>query len=84
MGATHESVGADLSFFAGSLLVPGIGPQGATMADVGRLFGDSSAVIVPTVSRQVLRAGPSSAGLRAAVDQLIGQLTQAQGPLSTG
>lgn len=65
VGATLGELDVDLSALGGSVLAPGLGAQGGTPADLVRLFGAGQAV-VPTVSRDVLGAGPDVAGLRAA------------------
>jgi len=72
VGGTHGTVGADLRLFAGPILVPGLGAQGATLEDIRRLFADTAATVLPTSSRDVLLAGPSPAGLRAKVADLVG------------
>lgn len=66
VGATVTDVGVDLAAVNGPLLAPGIGPQGATTADLRRVFGDGHAAVLPTVSRAVLAAGPSAGALREA------------------
>ncbi|WP_052850831.1 orotidine-5'-phosphate decarboxylase [Streptomyces avicenniae] len=48
----------------GPLLAPGIGAQGATAADLPRVFGDAVGNVLPSVSRGVLRHGPGVAALR--------------------
>jgi orotidine-5'-phosphate decarboxylase len=63
MGATIGDLGVDLSKLNGPILAPGIGTQGGTAEDVRRIFGDAPGVL-PSVSRDVLRAGPSVAALR--------------------
>ena len=73
VGATIGSATADLSRLHGPYLVPGIGAQGGTADDVRRIFGSGLAAVVPSVSREVLRAGPDPAGLRAAVNAQIDQ-----------
>lgn len=57
VGATHVDVGCDLTFFNGSILVPGIGAQGGTMQGVRRAFGVASAQVLPSVSRDVIGGG---------------------------
>jgi len=57
VGATHEDLGCDVSAFNGSILVPGIGAQGGTIADVGRVFGPAATLVLPTASREVIGAG---------------------------
>jgi len=71
IGGTHESLGVDLSAYSGSVLVPGIGAQGGKISELARLFGETQALILPSVSREVLLAGPSAAGLREAVDRVL-------------
>jgi orotidine-5'-phosphate decarboxylase len=66
VGATIGDSVADLSKLNGPYLVPGIGAQGGTAADVRRIFGEAGRAVLPSVSREVLRAGPGVADLRAA------------------
>jgi orotidine-5'-phosphate decarboxylase len=42
---------------AGPILAPGIGAQGGSAADLGRVFGSALRHVLPSVSREVLRAG---------------------------
>lgn len=65
VGATLADAGVDLAI-NGPLLAPGIGAQGATPADLPRVFGAAVRQVVPSVSRGVLRRGPDPADLRAA------------------
>jgi orotidine-5'-phosphate decarboxylase len=65
VGATVGDLGIDLAALGGPVLVPGLGAQGGTPADIRRLFGDRPGVIGST-SRGVLAAGPDPAALRAA------------------
>lgn len=62
VGATIGSTDEDLAF-NGPILAPGYGAQGGTAADVRRLFGKAAAVL-PSSSREVLRAGPDPAAMR--------------------
>ncbi|MGO1384509.1 MAG: orotidine-5'-phosphate decarboxylase [Arachnia sp.] len=57
VGATHKELGCDLTRFNGSILVPGIGAQGGTMEGVRSAFGAASALVLPTVSRDVIGRG---------------------------
>ena len=66
VGATIGSSVAELSGLNGPYLVPGIGAQGGTPADVRRIFGAGLGHVVPSVSREVLRAGPDVPALVAA------------------
>ena len=68
VGATiSPDVEINLSTLNGPFLVPGIGAQGGTADDVQRIFGARTNAVLPSVSREVLRAGPDAAALRAAV-----------------
>jgi orotidine-5'-phosphate decarboxylase len=66
VGATIGSPAAALHELNGPFLVPGIGAQGGTPEDVRRIFGSGTAAVVPSVSREVLRAGPDVGAMRAA------------------
>lgn len=70
IGATHDH-GLDLATLNGPVLVPGLGAQGATGADIARRFAGLSGVALPAASRSVLRAGPDPAALRAAVSAAL-------------
>lgn len=78
VGATLAEVDEDLDC-GGPLLVPGVGAQGASPADVARLFAEVTDRVLPAISRGVLAAGPDPAALRAAAlrhrDELAGALT---------
>ncbi len=63
VGATLDELTADLTGLNGPILAPGVGAQGGTPQDVRRLFGDAPGVL-PSVSRDVLRAGPDVDALR--------------------
>lgn len=52
------------------VLMPGIGAQGATMADAEAIAGDVAHLVFPSVSRSVLGAGPDVAELRERVAEL--------------
>ncbi|NEA41818.1 orotidine-5'-phosphate decarboxylase, partial [Streptomyces sp. SID11385] len=73
VGATLGRTEADLAI-NGPLLAPGIGAQGATPADLPALFGAQARNVVPSVSRGILRAGPSVAGLREAAERLTDEI----------
>jgi orotidine-5'-phosphate decarboxylase len=74
VGATLPELDVDLDGLRGPVLAPGLGAQGGTVADLRRLFGSGRAV-VPTVSRDVLAAGPDPTALRAAADRWTAALT---------
>jgi orotidine-5'-phosphate decarboxylase len=65
VGATLAELDIDLDGLGGPILAPGLGAQGGSASDLRRLFGAGRAV-VPTVSRDVLAAGPDPVALRAA------------------
>jgi len=73
VGATLRDMDVDLDGLGGPILAPGLGAQGGSVADLRRLFGTGRAV-VPTVSRDVLAAGPDLAALRAAADRWTAEL----------
>ena len=75
VGATLHDLDVDLDGLGGPILAPGLGAQGGSDADLRRLFGTDRAV-VPTVSRDVLAAGPDPAALRAAADRWTTQLAR--------
>ncbi|MBV1939705.1 orotidine-5'-phosphate decarboxylase [Streptomyces sp. BV286] len=86
MGSFGAVVGAtlgDLSSYDldinGPLLAPGIGAQGATPADLPRVFGAAVRQVVPNVSRGVLRHGPDIAALRASSDVFAEEIRAAVG-----
>ncbi|MFI6480403.1 orotidine-5'-phosphate decarboxylase [Nonomuraea sp. NPDC050663] len=54
LGATLPSIGYPLERLHGPVLVPGVGAQGASPADVARLFAPVRHAVVPSVSRAVL------------------------------
>lgn len=63
VGATIDPGEHDL-WINGPLLAPGVGAQGGTADDVRRIFGAAAAHVLPSTSRDVLRAGPDQAALR--------------------
>jgi orotidine-5'-phosphate decarboxylase len=67
VGATIEgdpaARGEDLAI-NGPLLVPGLGAQGGTVADLERIFGAVLPQVLASSSRGILRAGPDVAALR--------------------
>ncbi|MFF8969457.1 orotidine-5'-phosphate decarboxylase [Streptomyces sp. NPDC014995] len=86
LGSFGAVVGAtlgDLSSYDldinGPLLAPGIGAQGATPADLPRVFGAAVRNVVPNVSRGVLRHGPDVVALRDAADRFADEVRSAVG-----
>ena len=70
VGATigEPGEGEELAI-GGPLLVPGIGAQGGTAADVRRIFAGCLDLVLPSSSREVLRAGPGLDALRGAAER---------------
>jgi orotidine-5'-phosphate decarboxylase len=76
VGATGGAPPEDLAGLAGVVLVPGLGAQGATVADIARRFGDCPpGTVIPSVSRTLLSAGPLE--LRSAASRLRDDLAGA-------
>ncbi|MBM7461096.1 orotidine-5'-phosphate decarboxylase [Rhodococcus coprophilus] len=79
LGSVGVVVGAtlaqapDLRELNGPVLMPGVGAQGGTADDVRRLAAGNLKAVVPNVSREVLRAGPSVPALRDAVARTVEQ-----------
>jgi orotidine-5'-phosphate decarboxylase len=65
VGATIKDNSEDLAI-NGPLLVPGIGAQGGTIADVRRIFAGVLHQVLPSSSREVLGQGPDPVQLAAA------------------
>ena len=66
VGATIGELGVDLSKLNGTILAPGFGAQGATVAHLAAVFGDQLRHVLPSTSRDVLRYGPDPEALRSA------------------
>jgi orotidine-5'-phosphate decarboxylase len=70
VGATIDpGTALDFSNLGGSILAPGLGAQGGTADDLRKIFGPAYAQVIPSSSRDVLRAGPDIGAIRAAVDE---------------
>lgn len=69
VGATLSEV-PDLSALGGPVLVPGVGAQGGRIDALAGLGGAAPGTLLPAVSREVLRAGPDVAKMRAAAERL--------------
>ncbi len=68
VGATLEQwCTPDLSRLNGPVLMPGVGAQGATAADVDRIAAGVGHLAFPNISRAVLSAGPQVSDLRKSV-----------------
>ena len=60
----------DVSALGGPVLVPGVGVQGGRPEALAGLGGAAAGQLLPAVAREVLRAGPNVADLRAAGEQM--------------
>lgn len=63
IGGTLDRLDVDLTGFTGSLLVPGLGAQGGSVADLGKLFGEHVGQVLPASSRDIMSAGPDPEAL---------------------
>ncbi len=64
VGTAVTDLGLDLAASAAPILAPGLGAQGATAADLHRVFGAALPQVVANSSRGILGAGSSVAALR--------------------
>jgi orotidine-5'-phosphate decarboxylase len=78
VGATLRDIDAALDI-NGPLLAPGVGAQGATPADLPGVFGAAAANVLPSVSRDVLKHGPSVAALREVSARFVDEVRSAIG-----
>jgi orotidine-5'-phosphate decarboxylase len=75
LGSVGVVVGAtladppDVSALGGPVLVPGVGAQGGRPEALGGFAGARPGQLLPAVSRDVLRAGPDVAAVRAAAER---------------
>ena len=69
VGATLSSP-PDVSALAGPVLVPGVGAQGGRPEELRGFAGARPGQLLPAVSREILRAGPDVAALRAAAEKM--------------
>jgi orotidine-5'-phosphate decarboxylase len=70
VGATTPPAALRLETLNGPILVPGVGAQGATPADLPRVFGAAARHALPASSRELLRHGPDPAALRRAARRI--------------
>lgn len=74
-GTTGRDHGLDLSRLGGPVLVPGLGAQGATPADLAASFAAGLGPVIPSSSREILAAGPDPEALHDACAALNGALS---------
>lgn len=79
-GPTHEPpAGLDLAAMDGLFLAPGVGAQGATLADVAACFSACPGRVLPSASRSLLAAGPDPGALGDAVAAMAAEAREALG-----
>jgi orotidine-5'-phosphate decarboxylase len=76
IGPTHLDPPLDLATAGGIFLAPGVGVQGATPADVARVFAACPDRVIPSASRSLLAAGPDIARLRDAARKLADEFCE--------
>jgi orotidine-5'-phosphate decarboxylase len=64
VGPTHMEPELDLAAARCLFLAPGVGAQGATAADVARVFAACRDRVMPSASRSLLSAGPDASRLQ--------------------
>ena len=81
VGATVDRIAANVLYRLprSLILAPGVGAQGATLDDIRRNFGPAIGRTLPSVSRSILRHGPSPAALRQAIDRYRDQARRLAG-----
>jgi orotidine-5'-phosphate decarboxylase len=72
-----EEPGLDLASANCLFLAPGVGAQGASPADVARVFAACPERVLPSASRSLLAAGPDESRLRDAVAALAAEFRTA-------
>lgn len=78
VGATIGSTAENLQV-GGPLLAPGVGAQGASAADLRRVFGAASDDVLASVSRAILAAGPDGRAMLAAARSTLDTVIEAVG-----
>ncbi|MFN2477610.1 MAG: orotidine-5'-phosphate decarboxylase [Pseudonocardiaceae bacterium] len=82
VGATAPLGALRLAALNGPILAPGIGAQGACLADMPQIFGGATRHVVATTSRDLLRHGPRPASLRHAAQRIADQARAVLRPLA--
>lgn len=72
IGATLDDLGVTLNDYSGSILAPGIGAQGGRVDGLAGLFGPAAKHVLPSASREVMKAGPDARSLRNKINTLVG------------
>ncbi|MGH3789150.1 MAG: orotidine-5'-phosphate decarboxylase [Pseudonocardiaceae bacterium] len=82
VGATAPAGTLQLGELNGPILAPGIGAQGATLADLTQLFGTAASHVVMVTARDLLRHGPQPAALRRVARRIAAEATVVLHPSS--
>ncbi|WP_443683099.1 orotidine-5'-phosphate decarboxylase [Occultella gossypii] len=77
VGSAARDLGVDLGAVRGPLLAPGVGAQGGGAAQIRDVFADALRAVLPSSSRDVLRAGPDAGDLLAAAQAINAELRHA-------
>lgn len=81
VGATVGETGHDLSRVGGPILVPGMGTQGGRPDDLRLIFAGNTSAVLPSYSRDVLKAGRDIIALRNKASSLMDSVKIALGLL---
>ncbi len=79
VGDAVHRLGLDLAAANAPLLAPGVGAQGATGADLRRVFGEALPRVLASTSRELLGAGPEPAALVERVRSVTADLRELVG-----
>jgi orotidine-5'-phosphate decarboxylase len=79
VGATIGQTRIDFTSLNGSILSPGIGAQGGSAADLPGVFREATRFVLPSSSREIMSAGPTTAALQGAATQVLGEMKAALG-----
>jgi orotidine-5'-phosphate decarboxylase len=80
IGPVRREPALDLPAASALFLAPGVGAQGATVADVAAVFAACPGRVMPSASRSLLAAGPDIGALRAATATAAAQFREALPP----
>lgn len=71
VGATVGPTDLDFARLRGSILAPGFGAQGGTVADLVRVFSTALPQVLPTTSRDLMSAGPDLERIRSRAGSIL-------------
>lgn len=77
VGDAVRRLGIDLAAVRGPLLAPGVGAQGAGVAELTDVFGAARRAVLASTSRAVLDAGPTVGSLRDAAARAVDEASRA-------